>query len=76
MKTAKVYKCGTSQVVRIPKAFRFDVPEVEIFRRGDEIVLRKKRQNPAKVFELLKSLSDDFMSEGRDQPATQTRESL
>ncbi len=76
MTIAKVYKSGNSQVVRIPKAFRFDVAEVEIFRRGDEIVLRKKRQNAAKIFELLTSLSDDFMFEGRNQPAIQHREPL
>ncbi|MFH1982540.1 MAG: type II toxin-antitoxin system VapB family antitoxin [Pseudomonadota bacterium] len=76
MTIAKVYKSGNSQVVRIPKAFRFDVPEVEIFRRGDEIVLRKKKQNSAKIFELLTSLSDDFMADGRVQPALQTRDPL
>ena len=32
----KVFQSGNSQAVRIPKAFRFDVDEVEIFRCGDE----------------------------------------
>ncbi|MBI9085338.1 MAG: antitoxin [Desulfobacterales bacterium] len=76
MTTTKVFQNGNSQVVRLPKAFRFDVPEVEIFRRGDEVVLRKKPQNMVKVFDLLTALSDDFMESGRDQPPVQSREPL
>lgn len=74
MNTAKVFKSGNSQAVRLPKEFQFDVSEVEIFRRGDEVVLRKKPQNTARVFELLTSLSEDFMEEGREQPPVQERE--
>lgn len=74
MNTAKVFKSGNSQAVRLPKEFQFDVSEVEIFRRGDEVVLRKKPQNTARVFELLTSLSEDFMEEGRQQPPVQERE--
>jgi len=61
MKTTKIFKSGNSQAVRLPKEFQFDVPEVEIFCRGDEVVLRKKPKNLARVFELLTGLSDDFM---------------
>jgi len=39
---AKVFQSGNSQAVRLPKEFRFDVDEVEIFRRGDELVLRPR----------------------------------
>jgi len=76
MNTAKVFKSGNSQAVRLPKEFQFDVPEVEVLRRGDEIVLRKKPQNLARVFELLTDLSDDFMENGRNQPSVQERESF
>jgi len=34
MKTAKVFSSGDTQVVRLPKEFRFKGKEVEIFRRG------------------------------------------
>ena len=64
MKTAKIFKSGNSQAVRLPKEFQFDVSEVEIFRRDDEIVLRKKPQNLARVFELLVEMSPDFMENG------------
>jgi antitoxin VapB len=76
MSTAKIFRSGNSQALRLPKEFQLDVPEVEIFRRGDEIVIRKKPQNLARVFELLTGLSEDFMSGGRNQPSLQRREQL
>jgi antitoxin VapB len=76
MSTAKIFRSGNSQALRLPKEFQLDVPEVEIFRRGDEIVIRKKPQNLARVFELLTGLSEDFMSGGRNQPSMQRREQL
>jgi antitoxin VapB len=41
MTTAKVFRSGNSQAVRLPKEFRFKAKEVEVFRRGDEVVLRE-----------------------------------
>jgi antitoxin VapB len=76
MDTAKVFKSGNSQAVRLPKAYQFDVKEVQIFRRGDEIVLKRKPSNLAIAFEILAGMSDDFMAEGRSQPSVQERESL
>ena len=74
MKTAKIFKNGNSQAIRLPKEFQFDTTEVLIFRRNDEVVFKKKPQNLARVFELLTELSDDFMEDGRQQPAIQERE--
>ena len=76
MSITKVFRSGNSQAVRLPKEFQFDVTEVEIFRRGDEIVLRKPKRDAGRVFELLTGLSDDFMAEGREQPPLDHRESL
>jgi antitoxin VapB len=76
MNTAKIFKSGNSQAVRLPKVFQFDTSEVQIFRRGDEIVLRKIPENLSRVFELLTDLSDDFMENGRQQPVIQEREPL
>ena len=39
MATARVFKSGNSQAVRLPKEFRVNSKELEISRRGDEIVL-------------------------------------
>jgi antitoxin VapB len=46
MKTAKLFKHGGSQAVRLPKEFRFKGTEVIIEKRGEEVVLKPKR--PAK----------------------------
>ena len=75
MTTTKVFRSGNSQAVRIPKEFQFDVDEVEIYRRGDEIVLRRKPNTLEEAFTLLSSLPDDFFQEGRDDPPSQERES-
>ena len=40
---AKVFMSGRSQAVRIPRSFRFDVPEVFIVRKGDSVVLTPRR---------------------------------
>lgn len=62
MTTARVFQSGNSQAVRLPKAFRFDAAEVEIFRRGDEVVLREKkpRQSLVDVLEHLPPWPDDI----------------
>jgi antitoxin VapB len=44
MAVAKIFQSGNSQAVRLPKGFRFRSKEVEITRRGDEVVLREKAQ--------------------------------
>jgi antitoxin VapB len=68
MTTARVFQSGNSQAVRLPKAFRFNSSEVEISRRGDEVILREKKPNLARAFELLASLPDDFLAERQDPP--------
>jgi len=76
MRTTAVFKSGNSQAVRLPKDFQFDVREVEIFRRGDEVVLRRVPRNLSAAFELLASLPVDFMAEGREDTPAQPREGL
>ena len=44
MTTAKLFKHGGSQAVRLPKAFRFKGTEVIIEKHGDEVVLKPKRR--------------------------------
>ena len=75
MGTARVFKSGNSQAVRLPKEFRFNSKEVEIFRRGDEVVLREKPANMARAYELLLSLPDDLEIH-RDNDLPQKREGL
>lgn len=47
--------------MRLPKGFRFRGNEVEIFRRGDEVVLREKDSNLARAFDLILGLPDDLV---------------
>jgi antitoxin VapB len=61
MSTARVFRSGNSQAVRLPKEFRFDSDEVEIFRRGDEVVLCEKPRDMQRAYQLLTELPDDFL---------------
>jgi antitoxin VapB len=74
MAIARVFQSGNSQAVRLPKEFRFDSAEVEIFRRGEEVVLRERRQGMARAFELIASLPEEI--DERDDRPPQEREGL
>ena len=74
MKTAKVFKSGNSQAVRIPKEFKLESDEVEIRRRGDSLVLRPKSPSWEPLIESLAEFTNDFLAEGRRQPPAQRRD--
>jgi len=76
MATARVFGSGNSQAVRRPKEYRLKGTEVEIFRRGDEIVLREKAEGLVRAFEILADLSNDSSPEGRSDTPPQEREGL
>lgn len=76
MSYARIFQSGNSQAVRLPKDFRFDVEQVEIFRRGDEVVLRAVPINGSAVFDALAALPDDFLAEGRQDAPPQERDEL
>jgi antitoxin VapB len=76
MATAKVFRSGNSQAVRIPREFQFDTDEVEIERRGDEIILRPPVRNLRGAFDALAALPDDFFAEGREDLLPQSRKGL
>jgi antitoxin VapB len=73
MKTAKVFRSGNSQAVRIPKEFQLEGDEVEISKRGTPLVLRPKRTSWATLIGSLQKFTDDFMEGGRRQPKLQKR---
>lgn len=60
MQTTRVFMSGNSQAVRLPKEFRFGTDEVEIFRRGNEVVLREGKPDMQRAIELLRQLSEDI----------------
>ena len=67
MNTAKIFKTGRSQAVRLPKEYRFSGDEVGINRIGDLVVLFPLKKGWDVLSRSLESFSKDFMAD-RDQP--------
>ena len=76
MQKAKLFKNGSSQAVRLPKAFRIPGNEVKISKHGNQIILEPIESTWDSLFESLGEFPEDFMEEGRKQPAMQKRESF
>jgi len=76
MMSSKVFTSGNSQAVRLPKDYQVKEKELYIQRIGSAILLFPK-ENPWENFEKsISEFSDDFMSEGRNQPEVQKRKGL
>lgn len=76
MKTAKLFKNGDSQAVRLPKEFRFEGKEVLIKRMGSAVVLLPKAKSWDTLIASLAKFPPDFMND-REQPhEADRRESL
>jgi antitoxin VapB len=76
MAKARVFQSGNSQAVRLPKEFRVLSKEVEIFRRGNELVLVELARPMERAFQILSELPEDFMVDGRQDSPPQQREDL
>ena len=74
MKTARVFRSGNSQAVRIPKEFQLEGDEVEILRKVDLLILRPKSHSWETIVDSLTKFTDDFLADGRRQPAIQKRD--
>ena len=72
MKTAKLFKNGDSQAVRLPKEFRFDGSEVFIKRVGSAVVLLPRGRSWDTLVESLAKFPSDFL-EAREQPGAADR---
>ncbi len=68
METARLFRNGQSQAVRLPKQFRFEGSKVYVKRVGNAVVLLPYRSSWDGLFESLELFSEDFM-EDRGQPA-------
>jgi len=73
---AKIFQSGNGQAVRIPKQFRFEATEVEIFKRGDEVILKPKPKNLGAAFKLLADMPSDFMADHPVEKIPQERETI
>lgn len=70
MKTAKIFKHGNSQAVRLPKEFRFEGDEVAIKRTAAGVLLMPKKI----TFEQISAIVEQFQGHfERRQPALQKR---
>lgn len=75
MKTAKLFKNGGSQAVRLPKEFRFEGASVFIKKVGEAVVLLPEQDSWQVLFDSLDQFTDDFMPD-RNQPELQEREAI
>lgn len=73
MDTAKLFKSGRSQAVRLPKEFRFEGDEVVVTRLGAAVVLLPKNHDWEVMFAALDGFGEDFMAE-RGQPGLEERD--
>jgi antitoxin VapB len=72
MKTAKLFKNGQSQAVRLPKDFRFDGDEVFIKKVGSSVVLMPEKNSWDALVASVEHFTPEFMAQ-RDQPRTKDK---
>ncbi|MBI5843055.1 MAG: antitoxin [Deltaproteobacteria bacterium] len=75
MDTAKLFKNGNSQAVRLPREFKFSGDEVYIKKVGRNVILSPKDDPWSSFVESLSMFSEDFMDQ-RFEPGLEMRESL
>lgn len=73
--TAKLFRNGRSQAVRLPQEFRFEGDRVRIRRVGRGVLLEPLDFDTKAWFAELDRLRvEPFMADGRDQPPPQERD--
>jgi len=75
MRTAKLFRNGRSQAVRLPREFRFDGDRVRVRRAGRGVLVEPMFTDVDEWYaELDRLAAEPFMSSGRQQPATPERD--
>jgi antitoxin VapB len=74
-RTARLFRNGSNQAVRLPRDLEIDADEVLIRREGDSIILTPKPRSWDDYFARGQRLSEDF-PDTIDTPAPQSRETL
>ena len=73
--TAKLFRNGRSQAVRLPREFRFEGDRVRVRRAGRGVVVEPMFANVTDwLAELDRLGAEPFMADGRRQPPTPERE--
>jgi antitoxin VapB len=75
MKTAKLFRNGQSQAVRLPREFRFEGDFVYVKKSGNAVVLLPAKGIWEPLVRRLGEFSEDFLAE-RNQPKGQKRRAL
>lgn len=76
MMTAKVFKNGRSQAIRLPKECRFSSDEVVVNKIGDIVILLPKQNKWDSFMRAIEMFSDDFMADGRATDIVQEHEAI
>jgi len=74
MDTAKLFKNGQSQAVRLPRQYAFKGTEVYVKRIGSIVMLVPKSEDPWNLFrDSLDKFSEDVFQSKREQGALEKR---
>ena len=77
MDTAKLFKNGQSQAVRLPKQYAFKGTEVYVKSISGVVMLIPKSADPWKPFvDSLEKFTDDFFNFKRDQGSFEKRDRI
>ena len=76
MMTAKVFKNGRSQAIRLPKECRFSSDEVVVNKIGDVVILLPKENKWDSFMRAIDLFSDDFMADERTRDIVQEHEAI
>ena len=76
MDTAKLFKNGQSQAVRLPKAYRFKGEQVYIKKVGNAVMLIPFDDPWQLMLDSLDEFTDDFMLERNQPTEVEVRESF
>ena len=75
MDTAKIFKNGRSQAVRLPKQYSLPGHEVYVKKLSNVVVLIPKEGDPWQpLIDSLEKFSDDMFASGRDQGKLEQRD--
>jgi antitoxin VapB len=75
MNTAKLFKNGSSQAVRLPKEYNLEGTEVYVRRIGRSVLLLPKDDPWEDMVKSVHDFTADYLS-SRDEPQTQKRDDL
>lgn len=76
MMTAKIFKNGRSQAVRLPKECRFNTEEVAVNKVGDIVMLIPMDNKWDNFIQAIDMFTEDFMENGRENQLIQEREEI